>query len=82
MTAGGFKNVRVESITGHFEAPSAEVFWTRMTATAPPLAEMLKRIGPENAAKAHDNMIGALQKRFGDGTVRLACEAHYGIGES
>lgn len=81
MRAGGFKDVRVESITGHFEAPSAEVFWTRMTASAPPLAEMLKRIGPENAARAHDNMIGALQKRFGDGAVRLACEAHYGIGE-
>ena len=82
MQAGGFKEVRVESITSHFEAPSAEVFWTRMESTAPPIAEMLQRIGPDNVAKARDNMIGALRSRFGDGPVRLACEAHYGIGES
>ena len=82
MRSGGFKSVRVESITGHFEAPSAEVFWTRMESTAPPVTEMLQRIGPDNVAKARDNMIGALRGRFGDGPVQIACEAHYGIGES
>ncbi|HWO22217.1 MAG TPA: class I SAM-dependent methyltransferase [Kofleriaceae bacterium] len=81
MRAGGFQAVRVESITSHFEAPSAEVFWTRMEATAPPIVEMLQRIGPDNVAKARDNMIGALRSRFGDGPVQLACEAHYGIAE-
>jgi ubiquinone/menaquinone biosynthesis C-methylase UbiE len=82
MRAGGFKEVRVESITSYFEAPSAEVFWTRMESTAPPVVEMLQRIGSENTAKARDIMFGALRSRFGDGPVQLACEAHYGIGES
>lgn len=82
MRAGGFQQVRVESITSHFEAPSAEAFWTRMESTAPPVAEMLQRIGADNVAKARDNMVGALRSRFGDGPVQLACEAHYGIGES
>jgi ubiquinone/menaquinone biosynthesis C-methylase UbiE len=81
MQSGGFKNVRVESITSQFEAPSAEVFWTRMSTTAPPVLEMIQRIGPDNAARARDNMIGALRGRFGDGPVQVACEAHYGIGE-
>jgi SAM-dependent methyltransferase len=80
MRAGGFGEVRVESITGYFEAPNAEVFWTRSEATAPPMVAMLKRIGPENAARARDNFIGALRRRFGDGPVKLACEAHYAIG--
>jgi ubiquinone/menaquinone biosynthesis C-methylase UbiE len=81
MRSGGFTDVRVESITRHFEAPSAEVFWTRMESTAPPVVEMFRRIGPDNVARARDQLIGVLRGRFGDGPVRLACEAHYGIGE-
>jgi SAM-dependent methyltransferase len=81
MQSGGFNRVQVQSITGYFEAPSAEAFWTRMEATAPPVVELLKRIGPDNAARARDNLIDALRSRFGQGPVRLACEAHYGIGE-
>jgi SAM-dependent methyltransferase len=80
MRAGGFEDVRVESITGYFETPTAEEHWTRMAAAAPPVIAMLKRIGPESAARAHDNLIGALRHRFGDGPVKLACEAHYAIG--
>jgi hypothetical protein len=80
MRAGGFEDVRVESITGYFETPTAEEFWTRMEAASPPIIAMLKQIGPENAGKARDNLIGTLRDRFGDGPVKLACEAHYAIG--
>lgn len=80
MRAGGFEDVRVESITGYFETPTAEEFWTRMAAASPPVIAMLKRIGPENAGKARDNLIGTLRDQFGDGPVKLACEAHYAIG--
>ncbi len=82
MRAGGFKDVRVESITGYFEAPNADAVFGRMESAAPPVTEMLKRIGPENATKARENMAGAIRKRYGDGPVRLSCEAHFGIGES
>jgi hypothetical protein len=80
MRAGGFEDVRVESITGYFEAPSAEELWARMEVIAPPIIAMRKRIGPENTGKARDNLIGTLRGRFGDGPVKLACEAHYAIG--
>jgi hypothetical protein len=40
------------------------------------------RTRPENAAKACENMAGAIRKRYGTGPVRLACEAHFGMGES
>lgn len=80
MRAGGFEDVRVESITGYFETPTAEELWTRMEAAAPPIIAMLNRIGPENVGKARENMIGTLRNRFGDGPVKLACEAHYAVG--
>lgn len=80
MRAGGFEDVRVQSFTGYFEAPSAEVLWTGTESSAPPIVALLQRIGPEGAARARENMLGALRRRFGDGPVKLACEAHYGIG--
>lgn len=81
MRAGGFERVRVESITTYWEVPSPEMVWTRMEHSAPPMIDMLKRVGPQAAAKARDHMLGALRRRFGDGPVKLPCEAHYGIGE-
>ena len=80
LRAGGFEDVRVESITGYFEAPNAETFWARMETTAPPIVAMLKRIGPENVARTRDHVLDTLRSRFGDGPVKLAGEAHYGIG--
>jgi SAM-dependent methyltransferase len=80
MRAGGFADVRVESITGYFEAPSAALLWERAGVTAPPIVAVLKRIGPEGAARVRDHMLDALHRRFGDGPVKLPCEAHYGIG--
>ena len=80
MRAGGFEDVRVESSTGYFEAPSAEELWARFASGAPPVAAILSRIGPENAARVRDLGIGALRQRFGEGPVKLAAEAHYGVG--
>jgi SAM-dependent methyltransferase len=80
MREGGFEEVRVESIVGYIEAPSAEVLWARGETLSPPIVAVLQRIGPEAAARARENVIGALRSRFGDGVVKLACEAHYGIG--
>jgi SAM-dependent methyltransferase len=81
MRAGGFERVRVESIVTHWEVPSPEMVRARMEHSAPPMIDMLKRVGPEAAAKARELMLAALRRRFGDGPVKLPCEAHYGIGE-
>jgi hypothetical protein len=50
-----------------------------MSASAPPVTFMLQRIGPDKAAEAKNHFIADLRARFGDGPVKLACEAHYGV---
>ncbi len=80
MKRGGFQDVRIESLALHFETPTPEDFWGRMEGAAPPVVAMLQRIGPENVAKARAHMTAALRERFGDGPVRLPCEAHFAIG--
>lgn len=80
MTAGGFADVRVETLTGYFESPSAESFWSRFLMSAPPMVAVLKSIGEENFERARANVIEDLQRRFGDSPVKLACEAHFAVG--
>lgn len=79
MRRGGFEDVRIETRSLHFEAATSDEFWSRMEGAAPPVTAMLSRIGPENVAKARANMTASLRERFGDGPVKLPCEAHFAV---
>jgi len=79
MCRGGFDEVRIETVAYMFEAPDAASLWSRLKGAAPPMTALLARVGPRAVEQARADMTATLRERFGDGPVRLPCEAHFAI---
>jgi len=80
MRAAGFEDVRIETVTHDFVAPSSALGWDRLAGAAPPIQALFRWLEPARAAAVRDAAVAYLRERFGDGEVRLSCAAHLGIG--
>lgn len=82
MEAAGFREVRVVTSTATQRIHSPEAYWSGFTRSAPPLAHLFERLGPETTAAVGREYIGALRAQSRDGVPTLTVEACIGLGRA
>ena len=86
MEAAGFQGVEVVTSTATQRIDSPEAYWSGFTRSAPPLAALFGRLGPERTAAVGREYIAALRAepgaQAGDGVPTLSVEACIGLGRS
>lgn len=81
MSAGGFADVRVETIEHDQVWPDADTAWTALTRSNPVIPGMLENLGDAATEAIESAFRSICADRFGDGPVRLVDTAHLGVGE-
>lgn len=82
MTEAGFRAVEVVSSTATLAIESPEAFWAGFTSSAPPVAHLLRRLGPERSAAVGRAYVDVLRASSSDGAAALTAEACIGIGRA
>ena len=80
MAQAGFKHVAVVPSTAIQRIESPESYWEGFTRSAPPLAHLFARLGPERTAAVGRAYVEALRGQSEDGVPTLVVEACIGLG--
>jgi ubiquinone/menaquinone biosynthesis C-methylase UbiE len=80
MRKAGFRRVEVTTSTRSLTLESRETFWADFTTSAPPLAYLFKRLGPDRTAAVGRVYIESLIASSRDGTPTVNAEACIGVG--
>lgn len=75
----GFRDVRVETVTHWWEAPSTDAVWESTQGT-PACAALLRSLDADQQTAVRAALVDALRAEFGDGPVRLEQDAQLGSG--
>ncbi|WP_257306682.1 class I SAM-dependent methyltransferase [Geothrix campi] len=82
MEAAGFRRVEVVTSTAIQRIDTPETYWSGFTRSAPPLAYLFGRLGPERTTAVGREYIEALRAQSKDGVPTLSVEACIGIGKA
>jgi len=80
MQRAGFADVIVTGASGTMRIASPEAFWTGFTSSAPPVADLLARLGADRTAEVGRVYLDLLREGSDEGAPTLRAEACIGIG--
>lgn len=80
MSAAGFHEVTIHTISYSETAPSLNVFWRKMQRGAGSLVLLRRSLGEERWAEVAQDVLNRLQKALGDGPVDEIYTTHLGVG--
>ncbi len=80
MHRAGFRDLSVTTSGALIRIDAPGEFWSRFTSSAPPLAYLFERLGPQGKEAVGRAFIELLKDRAGDGVPILTAEAAIGIG--
>jgi SAM-dependent methyltransferase len=79
MTAAGFREVRVETVTHAITAPSFDAMWDSLERTNAPLVLLRKRLG-EQWTEIAPRIRARVRATVGDGELTIGRGAYVGVG--
>lgn len=80
MEAAGFSKVEVDFASHELEVADFDELWALLTAGAPPVEVLLKRIGPEGRDRLQGSLAAIVEDRYGSGPICLTNVATLGTG--
>ena len=80
MEAAGFRDVRVTPFETHLDVESPETLWDSVTAGAPAIAGLLRRVTDEAKRVVRRTYIDLVGSRFGRGQIAMPMAFNIGIG--
>ncbi len=80
MGQAGFARIEVSTMRGVLPVQSPQIFWNDFTASAPPLAQLFKKLGQENTAKAGEIFARLVIENSSKENPEIAAEACVAIG--
>jgi ubiquinone/menaquinone biosynthesis C-methylase UbiE len=80
MSATGFRDVTVHSITHSKTAPSCAELWASVQRSMAPVVLLRHRMGEERWAEVARRIFERLQRELGEGPVEVPLTAHLGVG--
>ena len=80
MQAAGLRDIDITTSSAALRIDSPEAYWSGFTSSAPPLAYIFQKIGPEHTAEVGRLVMATLRAGTGDGIPALTAEACIGIG--
>ncbi|MGE5402709.1 MAG: class I SAM-dependent methyltransferase [Ignavibacteriales bacterium] len=82
MEGAGYKNVKVRLTTHSFKLESPQTFWDNMAASAPPIAGLIAKVGPEKTAQIGEKFVESLMNKSNGGNEYMSTEVCIGIGKA
>ena len=80
MTAGGFSNVAVHTVTGDAQYPSTTAMLATWVRSSAPIALTARTLGPARWAPVSQQLLQRLSDRFGNGPQATAMTANLSVG--
>lgn len=80
MSAGGFREVTVHTISHTVTTPSLAEYWEKTQRSAAPVALLRRRLGEERWAEVSTGVFEQLYNALGDGPVEGLYTMHLGVG--
>lgn len=80
MTAGGFRDVEVHTVTHGTDAPSAAAFWESNSRGSAPLVLLPERVGNDAFASLATGVVARLEQECGAGPVEVQWPARIAVG--
>lgn len=80
MTAVGFRDAAVHTVTHPFTIPSLTEFWGVVQRTTAPVVFLRRKLGEERWADVGRGVFDRLRSALGDGPVTVSGVAHLGVG--
>jgi SAM-dependent methyltransferase len=80
MTAAGFSDVIVHSITHSKTVPSAAELWGSVQRTMAPVVLLRRRMGEDRWAETAQRILARLHSEIGDGPVEVSLTAYLAVG--
>ena len=80
MTAAGFREVKVRTISGTLTKPSLSDYWDLVQRSAAPVVLLRRKLGEERWAEVANDVFNRLHQTLGDGPVEDIYTIHLGVG--
>jgi ubiquinone/menaquinone biosynthesis C-methylase UbiE len=80
MSAAGFGEVTIHTVTQLVTTPSLTEFWQRVQRSAAPVALLRRKLGGERWSEVADGVYDRLHESLGDGPVEEIYDLHLGVG--
>ncbi|MFZ5864090.1 MAG: class I SAM-dependent methyltransferase [Nitrospirota bacterium] len=80
MTAAGFRDATVHTVTHPFSIPSLTEFWGVVQRTTAPVVLLRRKLGEERWADVGRGVFDRLRSALGDGPVTVSGVARLGVG--
>jgi SAM-dependent methyltransferase len=80
MTAAGFRNAAVHTVTHPLTVPSLMEFWGVVQRTTAPVVLLRRKLGEERWADVSHGVFDRLRSALGDGSVEISGTPRLGVG--
>lgn len=80
MSAAGFREVTIHTISHTVMTPSLAEYWDKTQRSAAPIVLLHRRLGEERWAEVSAGIFDQLNNSLGDGPVEESYTMHLGVG--